>query len=107
MSEVKTFFRYCPACGKRFHIRLVDRELVEEKVDRAVSRQSTVQGVSARGFNFTSMPVLVEQDVPVVVTTEDFRYTYECKHCGHVWMELQKKQSEFKAGFSPSSLSTH
>ena len=107
MSEVKTFFRYCPACGKRFHITLVSKELVEEKADRAVSRHGTLQGFSARGFSPAAMPVLVEQDVPVVVTVEDFRYTYRCKHCGHVWMEIQKRQRESKGEFAASSLSTH
>ena len=107
MSEGRTFFRFCPACGKRFHITLVGKELVGEKVDRAVSRRDTWHGVSARGFNITAMPVLVEQDVPVVVTVEDFQYTYRCKHCGHVWSEMQKRQREFKGKFAPSSLSTH
>jgi len=107
MSEGRTFFRFCPACGKRFHITLVSKELVGEEVDRAVSRHGTLQGISARGFSPAAMPVLVEQDVPVIVTVEDFRYTYRCKHCGHAWMEMQKRQRESKGRFAPSSLSTH
>jgi hypothetical protein len=107
MSERRTFFRFCPACGKRFHITLASKELVGEKVDRAVSRHGTWHGLSSSGFNLTAMPVLVEQDVPVVITVEDFRYTYRCKTCGHVWMEMQKEQREFKGRFAPSSISTH
>jgi len=106
MGEGRTFFRFCPACGKRFHITLVSKELVGERTDRVISRQGSWHGFLTR-VNSTSMPVLVEQDIPLVVTVEDFQYTYRCKHCGHIWIEMQKKQEESKGKFTTSSLSTH
>ena len=38
--------------------------------------------------------VEVEEDVPMTMDVKDFRYTYKCKHCGHVWTEMREKDSE-------------
>ena len=35
---------------------------------------------------------VLEQDVPAVVDEKVFDYTYECKHCGHQWIEVHTKQ---------------
>jgi ribosomal protein L44E len=93
MSEVETFFRYCPQCGKRFHIKLVGKKKVgseRESVD--VDRDYAV-GSSTRpwpqGF------AVVEEREPVTFDIEDFQYSYRCKHCGHEWAEnrlVQKKE---------------
>ena len=38
MSEVKTFFRHCPSCGRRFHIRVVSKQLLQmDREDEEIS----------------------------------------------------------------------
>ena len=33
-------------------------------------------------------PIFVLQEgKPTVIDTEQFQYTYKCKHCGHEWSE--------------------
>jgi hypothetical protein len=95
VSEVKTFFRFCPSCGKRFHIKLVGKELVDSK------RETFNQKEFVRGGNTNPMtygyrggmgPLVVEEDIPVTVDIEDFRYSYKCKHCGHEWTETHAIQ---------------
>lgn len=88
MSEVRTFFRFCPACGKRFHIRLVGKKLEEERKEQTEITQDV--GTFRTGMNyglFTAPPVIVEEKVPLTFDIKDFQYTYKCKHCGHVWSE--------------------
>jgi hypothetical protein len=44
MSEVSSFFRHCPSCGRRFHIKLVSKTLVDlerEKVERQTAVSSS------------------------------------------------------------------
>jgi hypothetical protein len=98
MSEVETFFRFCPSCGRRFHIKLVSKKLVDTK--RETTEQSEVMpgGLNpmAVGFRGSMLPLVVEENVPVTVEVEDFEYSYKCKHCGHQWtenrVELQKER---------------
>ena len=98
MSEVRTFFRYCPSCGKRFHIKLVERKLVDEKRETETIKKEVpivspgrVSGGIRYGFAGTGFggPLVLEQDVPVTVDVEEFQYSYKCKHCGHVWSEVK------------------
>jgi DNA-directed RNA polymerase subunit RPC12/RpoP len=86
-EEVRTFFRRCPSCGRRFEIRLVNKKLISsEQLDSKVE-QYTPTSVFA--------PVIVESNVPLVVEVDDFGYTYRCKHCGHQWSEDRfKTQNE-------------
>lgn len=92
MSEVKTFFRFCPGCGRRFHIKLeskklvnVERESVEVK--RAVSLRA--------GYPFgSSTPTTVQEGEPIIIDVEEFQYTYICKHCGHEWSEKHVEESK-------------
>lgn len=94
MSELRTFFRFCPSCGKRFHITLVRKEIVkvdrkpaeEEKVVLPINEQST-------GFG-GPVPVYLEEGHPVVVDIEEYRYVYRCKHCGHQWTEKHIEEEE-------------
>jgi len=78
------FFRHCPACGRRFHIKLESKELVH------LDREST-QGNEGplRISQFRGVPRLLveESSRPIVVDVEEFQYSYKCKHCGHEWSE--------------------
>jgi DNA-directed RNA polymerase subunit RPC12/RpoP len=81
-EEVKTFFRHCPNCGRRFTIKLMSKKL--ERVDR--QQEELQQGV-AEQVPVQSVPIILEQNVPISVDIEEFRYVYKCKHCGHQWSE--------------------
>ena len=95
MSEIREFFRYCPSCGKRFHIKLVGKKLVDDKKETENKTESMVTPRAGGGwFGIGSvggygMPLVVEETVPVTVDVEKFEYSYKCKHCGHVWAETK------------------
>jgi DNA-directed RNA polymerase subunit RPC12/RpoP len=85
MPEVKTFFRYCPSCGRRFHIKLVSKKLVDSHRDtyeqkRYVGRPNVSGGVMSNSR-------ILEENVLVSVDVEDLQYSYKCSHCGHRWTE--------------------
>lgn len=88
MSEVETFFRFCPGCGKRFHIKLVSKKLVDLKRDTFEQQQAmTPMTRGGTGYGANVAPLLVMEKVPITVDVEDFQYSYKCKHCGHEWTE--------------------
>jgi DNA-directed RNA polymerase subunit RPC12/RpoP len=98
MSGVRTFFRHCPSCGKRFEIQLVKKELVDsEELDEKLP--SRVSPFMARAMTpllpTRSAPTLLSNEVPSIVDIEDFQYTYKCKHCGHEWSEVHETKSSF------------
>jgi len=87
LAEVRTFFRRCPSCGRRFEIRLVSKKLAGREEVESHVEQFTPASVVA--------PVVLESNVPVLVEVDDFSYTYRCKHCGHQWSEDRfKTQNE-------------
>jgi hypothetical protein len=85
MPEVKTFFRHCPACGRRFEIRLVSKKLIGS--ERFVSKEEGLEPES-RGL---PVPLLLNEELPCLVDVDDFQYAYKCKHCGHEWSEVRSK----------------
>ena len=90
MSEVGTFFRHCPSCGRRFEIRLVGKRSVgQEDIPQTEKRISHAY--------ITPAPALLAEDAPVVVEIEEFQYTYKCKHCGHEWSEVRDTEHKFDA----------
>jgi len=95
MSGFGEFFRHCPGCGRRFHIRLVSEKLVDERQVTGQVKESvptTIAASSTYRYGGVPMPpVTVEEDVPVTIDVEDFQYTYRCKHCGHVWSEIRER----------------
>ena len=88
MSEAREFFRICPACGRRFHIRLVNKELLDEKKHTEELKRAT--GVYRGGSSLT----VVETGVPITIDLKEFQYSYKCKHCGHEWSEMHTKVSK-------------
>jgi len=94
VPEVRTFFRHCPGCGRRFEIRLVSKEEVDVSAhDEDLLRVEGVPEPSPR-------PLLLEETSPVTVEMEEFQYIYRCKHCGHEWTEIHEKTV---AGRKPGS----
>ena len=95
MSEVKDFFRICPACGRRFHIKLMTKKLVDERKDVSEVKRALISpmpGGWTRG-SMTLIPTVMEENIPITVEIEDFQFTYKCKHCGHVWSEMHVEES--------------
>jgi len=89
VSEIKTFFRFCPACGKRFHIKLVSKRLVNvdrQSVDQrqADSREGHLSIGSAGSY---PSPFTLLEGEPITIDVEMFQYSYRCGHCGHEWSE--------------------
>ena len=79
LEDVRTFFRHCPSCGRRFEIRLVNKKLVDHEEVESNREQYTPASFSA--------PFVLESDVPMVAEVDDFSYVYKCRHCGHQWSE--------------------
>jgi DNA-directed RNA polymerase subunit RPC12/RpoP len=86
MPEVTTFFRHCPSCGRRFEIRLVTKELVEEN-EKFEERKAVMPSYKAL-FNEVVM------NVPTIVDNKEFQYSYRCKHCGHEWSEIHNRTAK-------------
>lgn len=89
MSELRDFFRTCPACGRKFHIRLVGEKLVDDKRDTEnIMKDSPMPAF----FPNLALATEVEENVPVTVDIQEFQFTYRCKHCGHVWSEMHEEK---------------
>ena len=87
MSEIETFFRFCPQCGRRFHIKLVSKKLTDvHKTTYEEKRISRPQGYAMSRYSSWA-PIIVQETVPVTIDIKDFTYIYKCKHCGHEWAE--------------------
>jgi DNA-directed RNA polymerase subunit RPC12/RpoP len=95
MSTVRTFFRHCPACGRRFEIRLVSRQLqTADREHKEVKEISYIPNQMVAGALGNIPPIVVEQSVPVTIESDEFQYSYKCKHCGHQWTEQHLEQRE-------------
>jgi transcription elongation factor Elf1 len=88
MPEFTVIFRHCPSCGRRFEIRIIGKKLIDEKEE--TKRMATSYSSVSPYYNELS------EDVPLTVEAKEFQYTYECKHCGHRWMEAHTQESETK-----------
>jgi hypothetical protein len=91
LSSVKTFFRHCPSCGRRFEIRLVGKRLENEKGFSGKEQESPMTGA------LNLAPIVVHQDSPILVDVKEFQYAYRCRHCGHSWTELHEVTRDDKA----------
>jgi len=95
VSEVKSFFRHCPACGRRFEVRLVKKEQKGE--DSGGLKDFRRVDPSGGSVPVPVNPVILEENVTALVDKEEFDYTYRCKHCGHQWTEAHDKEEVLKA----------
>ena len=104
MPEI-TFLRFCPSCGKRFHVRVVGKELVGQEIQEG----QTVEFHGGRGLGGSVKRVVAGQSgvsivapgvkvSPAVVDTETYRYEYKCDHCGHEWAETKVLTDEVAGG---------
>ena len=93
MSEIREFFRHCPACGRRFHIKLVGKKLTGERKDTESIPQDN-PGVALSPYVAFASPVVLEENIPLTIDVEDFQYSYRCKACGHVWSEMHEEEHE-------------
>ena len=92
MSQVQEIFRHCPECGRRFHIKLVSKELVGERKDVEEMKQARMSGAGSSGQSIGY--VVAEENIPITIDIRDFKYNYKCKHCGHMWTEIREKESK-------------
>jgi transposase-like protein len=87
------FFRHCPECGRRFHIKLESTKLVSEHRERLPGKKRVATVVVRSQYGGTSMtplpltPTAVSEGKPIIVDVEEFQYAYKCTHCGHEWSE--------------------
>jgi hypothetical protein len=76
--------------GKRFHIKLVSKKLVDTNRETSEQKRFVTTGVPVvvgyRGRGMVA-PRMLEENVPITIDVEDFQYSYKCKHCGHEWTE--------------------
>jgi len=101
------FFRHCPECGRRFHIRLEDKRLVHSErktVPKQATRSGNASADVATGGRVTGnihlatgymapapVPVMFEGK-PFILESKEFQYKYKCGHCGHEWSEKHSEQ---------------
>jgi len=78
------FFRHCPECGRRFHIKLESKKLV--RLDRETVPAPIRPRTTIAPFLGPSV-LLVQEGGPILADIEEFQYTYKCNHCGHEWSE--------------------
>lgn len=96
MSEVRTLFRFCPSCGKRFHIKIESKKLLDDRMETRVQKVRASSDIQIGNRFQPTFPTILDVDVPVTVDIEDFEYSYKCKHCGHVWTEMHTQEGRVK-----------
>ncbi len=87
LSQIEAFFRNCPECGRRFHVRLVSKKLIGFQRETAERRRFLAGGTGQMGMGGQRNPTTYEENTPVTINTEDTQYSYKCKACGHEWTE--------------------
>ena len=81
------FFRHCPGCGRRFHIRLESKKLID--LERTSRPTTNVTNIMAGAIATSAAPpvFVVQEGRPIIIDIEQFQYAYKCEHCGHEWSE--------------------
>jgi DNA-directed RNA polymerase subunit RPC12/RpoP len=96
MSEIRVFFRHCPSCGRRFHIKLIEKKDVASET--MTEKMTPLETEMQSGLIHPNPWVLpLTEGEPVIVDIEKFQYTYKCTHCGHQWSEFHEKEQSVKA----------
>lgn len=89
MSEIETFFRRCPNCGRRFEIRLVGKKVLDSETIKE-DRPYVADYFSGSPDEYLDL----NETVPAIIEVEKFQYAYRCKHCGHQWVEIKEKEQK-------------
>jgi hypothetical protein len=65
---------------------VVNKRLVEEtkRLVGIIDSHRAPIAYGSFGARGATAPLVVGEDIPVVVDIKDFQYTYKCKHCGHI-----------------------
>ena len=94
MVHLREFLRRCPACGRRFVVRLQTKRLVGSEQDTEHIAHDVV--VLARGGRDSRViPAgATFEDVPI--ERETFEVTFECHRCHHKWTETVTKVEKEK-----------
>ena len=87
-GEIKAFFRYCPGCGRRFHIKVVEKDLVGTETERIQAEVPHQQVRGGGSFGYIAPITELDETIVSVVEVKRFQYSYKCKHCGHEWAEI-------------------
>jgi len=95
MSEIKDFFRHCPSCGRRFHIKLVHKEKVGEEV-LTEHLTAAEEEMSSGLMHANPMYTPLAEGPTVYVDIKEFQHTYKCTHCGHQWSEMHEEEKSSK-----------
>src|SRR3989441_11087114 len=75
-------FRHCPGCGRRFHIKLESKKLVDlERTSKPTREGQLLPGGSGYGAR---IGIHVYEGRPIIIDVEQFQYAYKGTHCGHV-----------------------
>ncbi len=105
MSTGHDYFRTCPSCGKRFHVKRVGEQLIGEEVEQGEVAKVHGRALSGSVMRFvrtardpTSEILPGESGDPEVVADETFRDEYKCGHCGHEWSEVRRQAAEVEGG---------
>lgn len=82
---MREFLRRCPACGRRFTVKLQTKKLVDtERGTERIAHDVVVRSMDPRNPKVYPAGVTYE-DVPI--EREKFEVTFECHNCGHRWTE--------------------
>jgi DNA-directed RNA polymerase subunit RPC12/RpoP len=88
------FFRHCPQCGRKFHIKLESKKLVTSHMESIPRWEHRAVVVRSTG-RYTApalTPINVQEGRPIIVDVEEFQYAYKCEHCGHEWSETHVEE---------------
>jgi hypothetical protein len=105
-NEIRTFFRTCPSCGRRFEIRLVSKKLISETTtsgeeespsptamqDQVAPMPDPIISSGSTSVYPTGYVLLNEGKQPMIIDTKEFSYSYKCHHCGHMWSEIHTEE---------------
>jgi hypothetical protein len=87
------FFRHCPGCRRRFHVRIVDKRLtgLAKKTEKDQLPHTTIK----KGMGLGMPTVMVQGDRgPGAVEVATFQYTYKCSFCGYEWKEKKIRERQ-------------
>jgi ribosomal protein S27AE len=94
------FFRHCPSCGRRFHVYLENKKIVESHMEtvRTVAPSGVITRTGSKYGPAAVYVATVHEGKSIFLDVEEFQYNYTCGHCGHEWSEKHTKEHRMNAG---------